>query len=197
MNIETIKMAKQGDNESVLILFKEYEDFIHQTKKKFYSIPMVEKDSLVNLAMTKAIKYYDTENIKSKFFTFFYRVLYNEFKVYMRSQNTQKNDGETISFCELKDIYNVKYETDLIQLAEENTENVSILKCDIQSIIERNLNSITDKRFKQAIYDMIVNEYKLAEASRKHNIPKTTLFYKYKEIKENIKLEYLGGEHDR
>jgi RNA polymerase sporulation-specific sigma factor len=113
---EVVRLAQQGNKESVEILVNKYYPMVYKIAKKYYA-PNAEREDIVQnglVGIMKAIFYY--KEGKSKFSSFVWRSVESEIMTFISQSNRKKHMvlNESTSIEEkIKDSENISYEETL------------------------------------------------------------------------------------
>jgi RNA polymerase sporulation-specific sigma factor len=113
---EVVRLAQQGNKESVEVLVNKYYPMVYKIAKKYYA-PNAEREDIVQnglVGVMKAIFYY--KEGKSKFSSFVWRSVESEIMTFISQSNRKKhailNDSTSIEE-NIKDSDNISYEETL------------------------------------------------------------------------------------
>ena len=180
---EKLIRAKAGDKNAIEEIIEAFNPLITKATLRFYIRGFEKSDikQIATLALIKAIKKFDTE--KSDSFPAYAQVAVKNMLIIEMRKAENKYYKEKIN-CEIKEVFNIEEikskDIDLNEDLIKKEERLNLIK-----II--NLLKEEDKELIKALY---IEQIKIKDYSKKHNITYGNLIYKKNKILKYLREEY-------
>ena len=180
---EKLIRAKAGDKNAIQEIIEAFNPLITKATLRFYIKGLEKSDikQIATLALIKAIKNFDTE--KSNSFPAYAQITVKNMFIMEMRKAENKYYKEKIN-CEIKEVFNIEEikskDIDLNEDLIKKEERMNLIK-----II--NLLKEEDRELIKAFY---IDQIKIKDYSKKHNIPYGNLIYKKNKILKYLREEY-------
>lgn len=182
VEIEALKKAKLGDNESFELLLNKYKKYIYMNTKDFYLIDG-DKDDLIQegiIGLFKGIKSFDFEK-EASFKTFVIMCMRRQIITAIKNSNAKKNQVLNVNY---KD-EDINEEEKIYINKEPNVEEVFLYKelmLEFQKYSKENFSKL-----EKDVLKYLIKGYSYGEIAKILNKPDKTIDNTYQRIKTKVK----------